>query len=79
MKPRQIFSWFFTISVSQAVTNIWSVNKVMGLIQYNSLFILKLQIEFVPFKIVPFGGYISPGTLFPLFVAALEVAKQNHF
>jgi hypothetical protein len=37
----------------------WSVNKVMRLIQYNSAFIFKLQIEIVPFKIVPFGGYLS--------------------
>jgi len=28
-----------------------SVNKVMRLIQYNSVLTLKLQIEFVPFKI----------------------------
>jgi len=31
----------------------WFVNKVMRLIQYNSVFIFKLQIVFVPFKIVP--------------------------
>ena len=30
-----------------------SVNKVMRLIQYNSVPTFKLQIEFVPFKIVP--------------------------
>ena len=34
-----------------------SVNKVMRLIQYNPVLTFKLQIEFVPFKIVPFGGY----------------------
>jgi len=28
-----------------------SVNKVMRLIQYNSVLTFKLQIEFVPFKI----------------------------
>ena len=55
----------------------WSVNKVMIVIQYNSIF--KLQIEFVPFRIVPLGGYTSPETLFPLFVAALVVANQNRF
>jgi len=51
----------------------------MRLIQYNSVFIFKLQIEFVPFKTVPLGGYTSPEMLFPLFVAALEVANQNLF
>jgi len=51
----------------------------MRLIQYNSVFILKLQIKFVPFKIVPLGGYTYPETLFPLFVAALEVANRNRF
>ena len=60
-------------------TYMWSVNKGMRLIQYNSVFIFKLQIEFVPFKIVPLGGYTSLETLFPLFVAALEVANWNHF
>ena len=59
--------------------NMWSVNKVMRLIQYNSVFILKLQIEFVPLKIVPLRGYTPPETLFPLFVAALEVANRNRF
>ena len=49
----------------------WSVNKLLRLIQYNSVFIFKLEIEFLPFKIVPLGGYTSPETLFPLFVAAL--------
>ena len=57
----------------------WSVNKVMRLIQYNSVFIFKLQIKFLPFKIVPLGGYTSPDTLFPLFVAALVVANRNRF
>ena len=57
----------------------WSVNKVMRLIQYNSVFIFKLQIEFVLFKIVPLGGYTSLETLFPLFVAALEVTNRNRF
>ena len=61
------------------LTYMWSVNKVVRLIQYNSVFIFKVQIEFVPFKIVPLGGYTSPETLFPLFVAVLEVANQNHF
>jgi len=59
-------------------TYVWSVNKVMKLIQYVSVFIFKLQIEFVPFKIVPLGGYTSLKT-FPLFVAVLEVANWNHF
>ena len=49
----------------------WSVNKLLRLIQYNSVFIFKLEIEFLPFKIVPLGGYTSTETLFPLFVAAL--------
>jgi len=57
----------------------WFVNKVMRLIQYNSVFIFKPQINFVPFKIVPLRGYTSPEMLFPLFVAALEVANRNHF
>jgi len=50
----------------------------MRLIQFNSVFIFKLQILFVPFKIVPLGGYTSLET-FPLFVAALEVTNHNHF
>ena len=58
--------------------NTWSVKKVMRLIQYNSVFIFKLQIEFVPFKIVPLGGYTSLET-FPLFIAELEVANRNRF
>jgi hypothetical protein len=57
----------------------WSVNKVMRLNQYKSVFIFKRKIEFVPFKIVSFGGYTSPETMFPLFVAALEVANRNRF
>ena len=56
-----------------------SVNKVMRLIQYKSVLTLKLQIEFVPFKIVPLGGYTPPETLFPLFVATLVVANRNRF
>ena len=61
--------------------NTRSVNKVMRLIQYTYCTVLafKLQIEFVPFKIVPFGGYTPPETLFPLFVAALVVANRNRF
>jgi len=64
---------------SVCVHNIWSVNKVMKLIHCNSVFIFKLQIEFVSFRIVPLGGYTSLETLFPLFVAALEVANRNPF
>ena len=56
-----------------------SVNKVMRLIQYNSVLTFKLQIEFVPFKIVPLGCYTPPETLFPLFVAMLVVANRNRF
>jgi len=56
-----------------------SVNKVMRLIQYNSVLTLKLQIEFVPFKIVPLGGYTPPETLFPLFVATLVDTNRNRF
>ena len=56
-----------------------SVNKVMRLIQYNSVLTFILQIEFVPFKIVPLGGYTPPETLFPIFVATLVVANRNRF
>ena len=51
----------------------------MRLIQYNSVLTFKLQIEFVPLKIVPLGGYTPPETLFPLFVATLVVANWNRF
>ena len=51
----------------------------MRLIQYNSVLTFKLQTEFVPFKIVPLGGYTPPETLFPLFVATLVVANRNRF
>jgi len=51
----------------------------MRLIQYKSVLTFELQIEFVPFKIVPLGGYTSPETLFPLFVATLVVANPNRF
>ena len=51
----------------------------MRLIQYNSVLTFKLQIEFVPFKIVPLGGCTPPETLFPLFVATLVVANRNRF
>ena len=51
----------------------------MRLIQYNSVLTFKLQIEFVPFKIVLLGGYTTPETLFPLFVATLVVANRNRF
>jgi len=56
-----------------------SVNKVMRLIQNKSVLTFKLQIEFVPFKIVPLGGYTPPETLFPFFVAALVFANRNRF
>jgi hypothetical protein len=56
-----------------------SVNKVMRLIQCKPVFIFKLQIQFVPFKTVPLGVYTSPQTLFPPFVAALQVANRNRF
>ena len=56
-----------------------SVNKVMRLIQYISVLNFKLQIQFVPFKIVPVGGYTPPETLFPLFVATLVVANRIRF
>jgi len=59
--------------------NTRSVNKVMRLIQYNSVITFKIQIELVPFKIVPLGGYTPPETLFPIFVATLVVANRNHF
>ena len=51
----------------------------MRLIQYNSVLTFKLQIKFVPFKIVSLGGYTLPETLFPLFVATLVVANRNRF
>jgi len=51
----------------------------MRLIQYNSVLTLKIQIEFVPFKIIPLGGYTPPETLFLLFVATLVVANRNRF
>ena len=51
----------------------------MRLIQYNSVLTFKLQIEFVPFRIVPLGGYTPPETLFSLFVATLVVANRNRF
>jgi len=59
--------------------NTRSVNKVMRLIQYNSVLTFKLQIEFVPFKIAPLGGYTPPETLFPIFLATLVVANRNRF
>ena len=49
----------------------------MRLIEYNSVLNFKLQIEFVPLKIVLLGGYTPPETLFPLFVATLVVANRN--
>ena len=61
------------------VDNTRSVNKVMRLIQYNSVLTFKLQIEYVTFRIVPLGGYIPPETLFPLSVATLVVANRNRF
>jgi len=69
---------------SQSTTNkmrrlTMSVNKFMRLIQYNSVLTIKLQIEFVPFKIVPLGCYTPPETLFPLFVATLVVTNRNCF
>jgi hypothetical protein len=51
----------------------------MTLIKYNSVFTFKLQIEFVPFRIVSLGGYTLPETVFPLFVAMLVVANRNRF
>jgi len=62
-----------------ATINTRSVNKVMRLIQYNSILTFKLQIKFVPFKIVPLGGYTPPEMLFPIFVATLVVANRNPF
>jgi len=51
----------------------------MRLIHYKLVLTFKIQIEFVPFKIFPLGGYTSPETLFPLFVASLVVASRNPF
>ena len=67
------------LRIIEKLYNTRSVNKVMRLIQYNSVLTFKLQIEFVPFKIVPLGGYTLPETLFPLFVATLVVANRNRF
>jgi len=67
------------ISLLHVYQNTRSVNKIIRLIQYNSVLTFKLQIEFVPFKIVPFGGYTPPETLFPIFVATLVVANRNRF
>ena len=63
------------LSIIRTTVHTRSVNKVMRLFEYNSVFIFKLKIEFVPFKIVPLGGY-TPPEMFPLFVAALQVANQ---
>ena len=49
----------------------------MRLIQYNSVLTFKLQMEFVPFKIVPLGGDTPPETWFPLFIATLVVSNRN--
>jgi len=51
----------------------------MRLIQYKSVLTFKLQIEFVPFKIFPLGGYTPPETLFSLFVATLAVTNRIAF
>ena len=51
--------------------------KVMRLIFYLSVFcFFFLNINVIPFKIVPLGSYTPLETLFPLLVAALEVFKQ---
>jgi len=71
--------WSVTIFVASLTLSTRSVNKVIRLIQYNSVLTFKLQIEFVPFKIVPLGGYTPLETLFPIFVATLLVANQNRF
>ena len=69
----------YTYTHTHTHTHTRSVNIVMRLIQYNSVFSFELQIEFVPFRIVPLGGYTPPETLFPLFVAVLEVTNWNRF
>jgi len=56
-----------------------SVNNVMNLIQYKSVLTFKLQILFVPFIIVPLGGYTTSEALFPLFVATLVFPNRNRF
>ena len=65
--------------LNQELLNTRSVNKVIRLIQNNSVLTFKLQIEFVPFKLVPLGGYTPPETLFSLFVATLVVTNRNRF
>jgi len=70
-----------TVEILPICLYIWytrSVNKVMRLIQYNSVLTFKLQIELFPFKIVPLGGY-TPPEMFPIFVATLAVANRNRF
>ena len=71
----QYFEIVYSLHFNPSYTR--SVNKVMRLIQYKSVLTFKLQIEFVPFKIVPLGGYTPPETLFPIFVATLVVANSN--
>ena len=75
---RDIFQIINTLPMN-AVLSTRSVNKVMRLIQYKTLLTFKLQIEFVPFKIVLLGGYTPPETLFPLFVTTLVIANRNLF
>ena len=70
---------WLTWQESQCKVDTRSVNKIMGLIQCNTVLTFKLQIEFVPFKIVPLGGYTPPETLFSLFVATLVVANRIRF
>jgi hypothetical protein len=47
------------------------------LIQYNSVFIFKLQIEFVPFKIVPFRGYTYSQNLLAIQRKQFAVCQEN--
>ena len=75
---RNIFQIINTLPMN-VVLSTRSVNKVMRRIQYKPLLTFKLQIEIVPFRIVPLGGYTAPETLFPLFVTTLVVANRNRF
>ena len=48
----------------------------MSLIFYLLKFLFFLNINVIPFKVVPLGSYTPMETLFPLLVAALEVFNR---
>ena len=59
-KPKDNYDTSASVFVVQFNGFTKSVNEVMRMIKYNSVLTFKLQIEFVPFKIVPLGGYTIP-------------------